>query len=275
MPHAWFDLPRPLVFGHRGAGGEAPENTLVSFERAVAAGADVLELDVHASRDGVIVVMHDPTLERTTDGSGLVREHTWSDLQRLDAGSQFTTDGRSHPFRNRGVRPPSLDEVFQRFPRGHFNIEVKQSAPAIAGAVVDLVLKHRLADRVVLAAEQDAIMREIRAAAAGRVLTSLAAGEVADFVGRFQSDALRDYRSPGCALQIPPAFNGIELVTAESVRAAHGAGMEIHVWTINHRDDMDRLLGLGVDGIMSDLPALARAAVDGYGVRRPAVGGPG
>src|SRR5258706_10758218 len=129
MPSTYFDTPRPRVFGHRGAAGEAPENTLVSFERAVACGADVFELDVHATRDGTIVVFHDPTLERTTDGMGALKERTWAELCELDAGYQWTVDGRTFPFRGKGIRVPSLAELFARFPDACFNIEVKQGEP--------------------------------------------------------------------------------------------------------------------------------------------------
>lgn len=262
MPATFFETPHPRVFGHRGAAGEAPENTLVSFERAVACGVDIFELDVHATRDGTIVVLHDETLERTTDGSGPVKELTWAQLQELDAGYRFTTDGRAFPFRGRGVRVPSLAELFARFPDCCFNIEVKQAAPEIARDVVQLVFLYQLAPRVVLAAEHDEIMQQIRAAAGGSIATSYSTGEVVDFVFKHREGALAQHQSVGRALQIPVAFNGIDLVTQESVRAAHEKGLEVHVWTINDRAEMDRLLALGVDGLISDLPAIARAAVD-------------
>lgn len=263
MPATFFDTPRPRVFGHRGAAGEAPENTMVSFERAAACGADVFELDVHATRDGTIVVLHDPTLERTTDGAGPVKEITWAELQRLDAGHHFSVDGNAFPFRGRDVRVPSLAELFARFPEACFNIEVKQAEPQIARDVVQLVFLYGLGPRVVLAAEHDEIMQQVRAAAAGSIATSYATGEVADFIFKLRDGALAEHHPVGRALQIPVSFNGIDLVTAESVRAAHDLGLEMHVWTINDRDEMERLLDLGVDGIISDLPGVARAVVDG------------
>ncbi len=262
MPSTFFDGPRPRVFGHRGAAGEAPENTLASFERAVACGVDVFELDVHATRDGTIVVLHDPTLERTTNGAGPVKDLTWDEVQRLDAGYQFSTDGRTYPFRGRGIQIPSLAELFARFPDACFNIEVKQAEPEIARDVVQLVYLYQVGPRVVLAAEHDEIMQQIRAAAGGSISTSYSTGEVVDFVFKQREGALAQHTPVGRALQIPVSFNEIELVTAESVRAAHDKGLEVHVWTINDRDEMDRLLDLGVDGLISDLPAIARAAVD-------------
>lgn len=251
----------PRVFGHRGAAGVAPENTLVSFRRAHADGADVFELDVHATADGEIVVLHDPTLERTTDGAGPVSALPFAAVARLDAGHRFTPDGgRTYPFRGRGVRVPRLAELLREFPDVPLNIEIKQETPAIVGEVTALL--RAAGTRVVLAAEHDVIMQAIRAAAP-EIATSLAAGEVAGFVGALQRGETPALPPGAVALQIPPRFGDIELVTAESVAVAHALGAEVHVWTINADDEMRRLLALGCDGIISDLPGTARRVVDG------------
>lgn len=261
MSATYFETRKPRVFGHRGAAGEAPENTIVSFERAVACGVDIFELDVHATRDGTVVVLHDPTLERTTNGTGAVKDLTWAELQELDAGYHFTTDGRSFPFRGKGVRVPSLAELFARFPEACFNIEVKQGEPAIARDVAQLVLLYSLGPRTMLAAEHDEIMQQVRAADAS-IPTSYSVGEVTDFIFKLQGGQIGEHKPVGRALQIPAQFGDIVLVTPESVKAAHDLGLEIHVWTVNDADEMNRLLDLGVDGIISDLPAIARAVVD-------------
>ncbi|MFQ5666106.1 MAG: glycerophosphodiester phosphodiesterase [Candidatus Binatia bacterium] len=261
MVRGCFAGPTPRVFGHRGAAGLVPENTLPSFALALALGADVLELDVRASRDGVIVVMHDPTLERTTNGAGAVSDQLWSELRQLDAGARFTRDGRDFPYRNQGVGVPTLESVLRQFPRASCNIEIKQEEPPIVAQVVALVHRLGAANRILLAAEHDAIMQEIRRHA-GDIVTSFSAAEVADFVRRVQAVDLDDYHPAGRALQLPPRFGGIELVTGESVAAAHRCGLEMHVWTINQREEIEALLACGVDGIMSDLPGLARTVVD-------------
>jgi glycerophosphoryl diester phosphodiesterase len=266
MSSGYFASVKPRVFGHRGAAGLAPENTVPSFALALALGADVLELDVHASCDGVIVVIHDPTLERTTNGSGAAREHSWHELQQLDAGYQFTRDGRDHPYRGHGVRLATLDVVLRRFPLACCNIEVKQEEPSIVEEVVRIITYLDAQQRVLLAAEHDSIMQQIHRHA-GEIATSFAAGEVAEFVSRVQASNFEGYRPEGQALQIPPRFGEIELITAESVAAAHDRGLEVHAWTINDRSEMERLLALGVDGIMSDLPGLARVAVDEWVAR--------
>jgi len=263
MSTDFFHGPVPRVFGHRGAAGLAPENTLPSFALALALGAEVLELDVHASRDGTIVVIHDPTLERTTNGNGEVRARAWHDLRQLDAGYQFTRDGRDFPYRGQNVRLCTLEEVLVRFPTTRCNVEVKQEDPAIVGTVVGIIRRLQAEARVLLAAEQDAIMQEIRRHAPD-IATSFSAVEVADFIRRVHGGELSGYHPAGRALQIPPRFGDIELVTADTRRAARSLGLEMHVWTINQRDEIEALLGLGVDGIMSDLPGLARAAVDTF-----------
>jgi glycerophosphoryl diester phosphodiesterase len=256
-----FTGPTPRLFGHRGAAGVAPENTLVSFERARQDGVDVLELDVHATADGEIVVLHDATLDRTTDGAGPVCALTMRELERLDAGFRFTSDGgRSFPYRAQGLRVPRLADVLRAFPGVPLNVEIKQADPPIIAPVV--ALARGGGATVLLAAEDDAIMRAIRAAAPD-LPTSLSAGEVAAFVF-----ALRDGTPPplpdgAVALQIPPSFQDIPLVTTESVAAAHALGAEVHVWTINDSAEAVRLLALGCDGIMSDFPARVRAAVRG------------
>lgn len=252
MGDGFFSCPRPRLFGHRGAAGVAPENTLPSFRRALEEGAAYLEIDVHASRDGVIVVIHDATLDRTTDGLGAVRDLTFEEIRRHDAGYRFqTADGRN-PYRRSGIRVPTLAELLEEFSTVPLNIEIKQAEPPIEQAVVSM-LRDRL-DRVVLAAEDDRVMKRIRQAAP-EGFTSFSSAEATEFFQRCFVNDFGGYEPPGQALQIPPRFGDVELVTPETVAAAHRLGIEMHVWTINERVEMDRLLGLGVDGVMSDFPA--------------------
>lgn len=249
----------PRLFGHRGAAGVAPENTLPSFRRALADGVDVLELDVHATRDGEVVVLHDPTLERTTDGTGPVAALTFAELARLDAGHGFSPDaGRTFPFRGQGIRVPRLAELLREVPDVPLNIEIKSEGDAIIAAVVAMVRAARA--RIVLAAEHDGIMQAIRAAAP-EVPTSCATGEVAAFIGALQTGEAPQLPDGAIALQIPASFGDVTLVDAASVAAAHALGAEVHVWTINDPAEARRLLALGCDGIMTDVPHLVRPAI--------------
>lgn len=250
----------PRLFGHRGAAGVAPENTLPSFRRAREVGVDVFELDVHATRDGEVVVLHDPTLDRTTDGAGPVAALTFTELARLDAGHRFTPDGgRTFPFRGQGVRVPRLAELLAELPDTPLNIEIKCEGADILAAVIGMVRAAR--SRIVLAAEHDVIMQAIRVAAPD-LPTSCATGEVAAFIGALQSGESPMLPAGAVALQIPPSFGEITLVDATSVAAAHALGAEVHVWTINDPDEARRLLALGCDGIISDVPHVMRPIVD-------------
>lgn len=259
--HPFFDLPRPHLFGHRGASGECPENTQAAFERAVTQGVPYLETDCHATADGEIALFHDADLERTTDGSGPIRALSWSELQRLDAGYRFTSDGgASFPWRGKGVRVPRLVEVLRAFPDIRLNIEIKQADPPIAAEVLRLIRESDAERRVLLAAEDDAIMDSIHALEPGTAIGSSTADAIA-FGRALLEERSAEHRPRGHALQIPPELMGEPIVTRKSVDAAHAIGLVVHVWTINEPAEMLRLLELGVDGLMSDHPArLVQAA---------------
>jgi glycerophosphoryl diester phosphodiesterase len=264
--HPYFDVPRPIVFGHRGASGEAPENTLPAFERALAQGAAILETDVQLTRDGEVVVAHDADVSRTTNGSGAIAGLRFRELAQLDAGHHFSPDaGTSHPFRGQGVRIPALREVFRRLPEARFNVEVKSGDPRLVAAVVRLVAEHERADRTLLAAAEADTLAALRAELARRGVAAAVGASAADVLG-FVRAALDQGEPPAhvMALQVPPSFAGQPLVTRELIDFAHRCDVQVHVWTINEEAEMKRLLTLGVDGIMSDFPGRLRAVVDAH-----------
>jgi glycerophosphoryl diester phosphodiesterase len=256
MPHPYFDAARPLVIGHRGCAGEAPENTLPSFERALAQGADILESDVHVTRDGVPVLLHDDELSRTTDGDGRVGDLTFEEVRRLDAGHRSTADaGRTFPLRGRAVRVPGLEEAFAAFPAARFNLELKEGVPGLVERTVGLVREFGRADRTLLTAADDTTMDALRAELARRevpVAQGACVADVLEFIASARDG--RPPRSPAMAYQIPATFAGRPLVTRTFVAHAHAHGVYVHVFTINARDEMERLLDLGVDGIITDFP---------------------
>jgi glycerophosphoryl diester phosphodiesterase len=264
--HPYLDRPRPHLFAHRGASGEAPENTMPAFERALEYGIHYLEMDCHATSDGEIVICHDELLDRMTDASGPVRTRSLAELQKLDAGYGFTPDGgESFPFRGKGVRIPRLVDVFASFPEAHINLEIKQADPPIAAEVLRLIRSAGASERVLLAAGEDEIMAEIRALGPGTA-TGSSLGETAAFFRAIRAQELGAFEPAGDALQIPPNFGTDPLVTGESVAAARQVGLAMHIWTINDPAEVRRLLAAGVDGVMSDFPgrlleaARARAA---------------
>lgn len=255
------------MFAHRGSSGHAPENTLASFDMAVKAGADILEMDVHATSDGHIVVMHDPMTERTTDGAGPVSALTLAELKRLDAGWRFSPDGgKTSPYRGKGVKAPTLREVAERFPHVPFNIEVKQDEPRIERAVFELLKKLGHAEITLLAAEKDVIVEQIRSLDSG-LPTSFCSTEALEFLQRLNQNDWENYVPPGNALQIPERYHDIPVLTEGLLASAHRFGVEVHVWTVNEEADMRRLLEMGVDGIFTDYPERLAKVVREMGLR--------
>lgn len=253
--HPYLRKPHgPLVFAHRGGGGLAPENTLPAFEQAVAMGVDGLELDIHATRDGVLVVAHDATVERMTDGQGAIADMTVAALQRLDAGYHWTADGgRTFPFRGTGLYLPTLEEMFARFGRTRINIDIKQRRPSIVRPFVDLIRRYGMAENVLVGSFHGDTLAEFRRACP-EVITAGSMAEVRRF---FILNKLRLpwlYRGRAQAFQLPEYSDDTHVVTPRFVRNVQRRGVQVHVWTVNAVDDMRRLLEWGVDGIITDYP---------------------
>ncbi len=257
----FFAPPLPRLIAHRGGSGTRPENTLAAFRAAVEAGAEMVELDLHLSADRIPVVIHDATLDRTTAARGAVALRTAAELAALDAGHHFSADrGRTFPYRGAGLGVPSLRAVLEALPAVRLTLEVKTAEPALDRALALELERCRAADRVLLAAMEGAVVRRLRQSFPG-LPTNLARDEVAAF--------LRAGLVPpgGRALQVPPRQGFRRIVTAESVAAAHAAGLEVHVWTVNATPAMRRLLDLGVDGIMTDFPERLREVYRARGLR--------
>ena len=258
----FFSGPEPRVFAHRGASARAPENTLESFRLARNAGAPYLELDVHLTGDGRLVVIHDSSVARTTGKRGRVENMKLEAIRKLDAGCRFTPDrGRTFPYRGRGLVVPTLDEVLESFPDARLTIEVKRSREGIVEAVVDTIRRFAALDRVIVASHEDALVRRVRAVEP-RLLTSFGKREVRQFLSGVRRRDLDGYRPPGRALQVPEYFGLRRVVSPSFIETAHGLGLEVHVWTVNEPIHIQRLLDWGVDGIMTDDPAKAFATVE-------------
>lgn len=253
---SFFDGARPLAFAHRGGSALWPENTCEAFRGAIELGIGHLETDVHLSRDGELVVMHDARLERTTNGSGLVGDHSYAELARLDAGHRFSPDGRSFPFRGKGVRVPRLRDVFDLSPSVRVNVEMKGGRGRMPRALLDFVETCGLAERILVASADYALGREFRRLAKGRVATSASTREVLAFWLAARAGATALLPIGYDALQVPPTHAGLTVVTEAFVRAAHSRALQVHVWTIDDPPEMQRLVALDVDGIMTDRPDL-------------------
>jgi glycerophosphoryl diester phosphodiesterase len=244
----------PLVMAHQGGNGLWPDNTQVAFERAVALGVDVLEMDIHSTADGVLVVIHDSTVDRTTNGTGAVHDLTLAEIKALDAGYNWTSDdGQTYPYRGQGITVPTLEELFVAFPTMPMNIEIKQAEPSIAAPLCQLIRETGRADKVLIASFHQEAIGEFRRACP-EVATSTGQNEViALFV---LSKVLLEgaYRPDAEAVQVPEYRSGLHVITPRFVDAAHGRNFQVHAWTINEAEDMQRMLDLGVDGIITDYP---------------------
>jgi glycerophosphoryl diester phosphodiesterase len=256
----FFALPTPRVIAHRGASGEFPENTLVAFRAAAAAGAPYFELDVHMTRDGVIVVSHDAELGRTCGLDAAIRDLDLAELKRADAGWGFADaassgvgSDRAFPFRGRGIEVPALAEVFAAFPEHRYVIEIKQREPSLAATLLDTIERAGMRRRVLVASEDEVPIAQVRALAP-ELPTGFPYSEIVGFMAALAPGA-EPYHPAGDALQLPPEYESWRLVTAQSIAAARRLGVEVHVWTVNDAAEMREMLALGVDGIITDYPA--------------------
>ena len=252
---SFFDSPHPLVFAHRGGCALGPENTLAAFDRGLATGADGLELDVHLSKDGIAVVCHDETLERTTNAAGFVRKHSAAELAQVDAGCRFCDVDGSYPFRDRGVGIPTLRTVLTRYANLRVIVEMKVDDAAMGRAVADDVRAAKADDRVCAAGYGQASMNAVRTALPG-LATSASHPEV--HLALYRSWVGLPVRHPPYgAYQVPEKAGLIRVVSRRFIRHAHAAGVRVQVWTVDEESDMQRLLAWGADGLISNRPDLA------------------
>ena len=244
----------PLVMAHQGGDGLWPSNTLYAFERAVGLGVDVLEMDVHSTADGVLVVIHDDTVDRTTDGSGAVHDLTLAELKALDAGYDWTPDdGQTHPYRGQGITIPALEELFVAFPGMPMNIEIKQAEPSIAAPLCQLIHEYGKANEVLVVSFHEQATKEFRDVCP-EVVTGTGQNEVITLFALSKVFLEGAYSPAAEAVQVPEYRSGLHVITQRFVDAAHHRGLQVHAWTINDEADMRRLIDLGVDGLITDYP---------------------
>ena len=248
----------PLVIAHAEDTGTGlwPGDTFAHLDGAADLGVDVLEMNVHMTRDGAIVLIHDDTVDRTTDGTGTVWELTLAEVQALDAAYHWSPDdGATFPYRGQGLTIPTLEAVFEKYPDYPMIVEIKQTTPSLAQPLCDLIRRHGLEQRVIVPSFSDQAIREFRQACP-EVATAAARDEVTAFV-LLNYAFLAGTVSPAYqALHVPERSSGITVVTPGAVAAAHQRGVQVHVWTVNDPDDMRRFLDMGVDGLMTDRPDL-------------------
>ena len=254
----------PIIYAHRGGAALRPENTIAAFDHGIACGAEGLEFDVHLSKDGVVVVHHDDTLERTTSGRGRLADYTVEELRRVDAGCNFTDCTGAHPFRGQEICIPTLHEVLRRYPSTRLIIELKVGGSRLAERVIDEVRAADALDRVALGSfYPEALLAARRyepAVATGAAKEETRWALYRSWVGMGLGS------TPYSEFQVPEWSGLTPIVTRRFVDAAHRAGIPVKVWTVNGAADMRRLLSKGVDGLITDRPDVARSVLsDGTG----------
>ncbi len=275
----WLER-RVLAYAHQGGAWERPSSTLAAIDHALSVGATAIELDVHATKDGHLVVCHDATVDRTTEAQGAIAELTLDELRRLDPGYWFVPgadvtyglEPEAYPYRGRAASDPAfgvatLAEVLERFPKLVLNLDIKQTAPTVPPyeeALAELLSAFDRRDDVIVASFLDQATEVFRRFAP-EVPTSAGTLAVASF-WRALHEGREPPRLPHVALQVPERHGGLTVVDERFVEAAHRQGLAVHVWTVNDEEAMTRLVGLGVDGIISDVPSVLARTLDHLGV---------
>ena len=252
--HPYFSSDKFMVIAHRGGLSVGPEHTLYTYQLAVQFGVDVLEIDVRITKDGHLVAIHDKTVNRTTNGAGLVENFNLADLQTLDASYRWSQDGGStFPLRGKGIKIPSLAEVFQKFPLMRINIELKEPRPEMITTLCRLIQDHNMGQKVMVASFDTGALKKFRSLCPGAA-TAAGASEVKLFY-TLQKMHLESIYSPNSTvLQVPEKYGTLHVVNRRVVEAAHKRNLRVPVWMVNDVDSMKRLLKLGVDGVITDHP---------------------
>ena len=260
-------LPKgPLLISHRGGSGLYPENTMIAFQNSVNLyQADVLELDLHASCDGELIVIHDDTVDRTTNGSGRVGEMTLEQIKQLDAGWHFTQDGgQTFPFRGKGLTIPTLKEVFDVFQDVDvwFNVEIKRSYPYIENRLYNLILGKNMTEKVLVIATHVLVRNKFRRLNKRGIAIGAHWLNCFDAYLAARLNLAKLFQPEYDVLQIPLKFRGlIPMVNEGLVSLCNSRNIQLHVWTINDVDTMKKLLDIGVHGIITDYPDRLRKLI--------------
>jgi glycerophosphoryl diester phosphodiesterase len=247
---AFLDHPTPIAIAHRGGAEELPENTLPAFDAAVALGYHHLETDAHLSADGVVFAFHDHVMERVTDRRGRVSQLSAAEIAGADAAHHFSPDGVTFALRGTGIRVPTMEEMLTRWPGVFVNIDAKSDR--VVRPLVDLLRRLDAFDRVCIGSFSDERLRAVRRLSGGAICTS--AGPAGVTAAWLASRTGRMPRGQFDCLQVPSRAIRLVVVDSRFVDAAHRAGLQVHVWTIDHEREMHQLLDIGVDAIMTDRP---------------------
>ncbi len=255
----YADIAKTLIIAHQGGDGIWPGNTMFAFDNAVQIGADVLEMDAHITKDGVIVLMHDEKVDRTTNGTGLIEDLTLTELKELDAAYQWSNDNsKTFPYRGQSIQVPTLEELFQKYPLIRYVIEIKLTKSQIEIPLCNLIRQYNMQDKVNIASFHDKAMQSFRHVCP-EIATSASKGEVTNLVllGKIflSGFIVPQYQSVAPPFDPSESF-GISIVTERFIREAHAKNIKVEPWTVDDPELMKQYIQWGVDGIMTDRPDL-------------------
>lgn len=261
------DDPDVLVIAHRGGRGLGPEGTMAAFDHAVSLGVHVLEYDTHMTSDGHLVVSHDDTVDRTTNGTGKINEMTLEEVQMLDAGYRFTNEQGEYSFRDKGVYIPTVEEVFQEHPNMRHLIELKDTnAPELYEDVIQelwrLIQEYNMEDQVMVGSFTHEINERFEEVSWGQIPVGAGEDAVRDFATKHVAFLNGLAGSDVDSLQLPTEGDGFDLTTKNIIQSAKARNMSVYYWTINDKETMRELIEKNVDGIMTDYPDLLIEVLD-------------
>jgi len=248
-----------MVYAHMGGDGIWPGDTLYAYDQAAKLGVDAFDMDAHITKDGQIVLMHDESVDRTSNGTGQVENMTLVDLKKLDAAYKWSPDGgKTFPYRGMGILVPTLDEIFHKYPDMRYLVEIKLTKTPIAQPFCDLIHKYGMQDKIIVASFHDQAMKQFRETCPD-VATSASKGEVLAFV-LLSKIGLSGLISPQYeALQVPYDTSesyGIPIITESLIRAAHAKNIKVETWTLDDPTLLTQYFGWGLDGVDTDRPDL-------------------
>jgi glycerophosphoryl diester phosphodiesterase len=247
VTHPYLEASGPIAIAHRGGAGESPENTIEAFRAADALGYRYLETDAQLTKDGVVIAFHDSKIDRVSGTSGKISEWSWDDLQEVPIGECG--------------RLSTVSQLLAEFPNSRFNLDAKSDAVLLP--LLEVIDHARAFDRVCIGSFSGRRLARARALH-GDLCTSFGPMEVLNLFAR--SRGIRRPRSSGYAVQAPVTLRGVRVITQRLVDIAHDEGLVVHAWTIDDVDEMNRLLDLGVDGIMTDRPSDLRRVMEQRGI---------
>lgn len=252
-----YFTPGPVILAHRGDSARYPENTMPAFDSAVQMKVDVIETDVHLSKDGEVVIWHDDTLERMSGNPQAITKLGWKDIQTVDAGCLFTLDeGKTYPFKDKNIHPVLIKELLSKYPEMKFNVDLKDDNTLLADKFSQILIDLQCSNRVVTASFHKNVLQHFRKLIP-EAITSCTSTEVLRLILLYRSGILRipfSYKKK--ILQVPEFSGKTKVLSKGFIKYLHKRGFKIQIWTVNDLLEMHRFLDMGVDGIFTDKPAL-------------------